>query len=53
VAEHGGPHGVDPNDVEEIYNFARYVKYGFHRLAVRERPQLNVTGLRTWSLGRT
>jgi asparagine synthase (glutamine-hydrolysing) len=48
VAErHRAVCGVDIDNPEEVYNFARYVEYGFHRLASeRPRPQLNVTALR-------
>jgi asparagine synthase (glutamine-hydrolysing) len=35
---------VDPGDPEELYNFARFVEAGFHRLeGSRARPQLNTS----------
>lgn len=44
---HGDGYGVNLNDIEEIYNFSRYIRLGFHRLEPdRPRPQLNVSTLR-------
>lgn len=47
----GPDHGVDPGEIEEVFTFARYVEHGFHRLALRPRPQLNVSTLREGAVG--
>lgn len=44
--ELGGAWGVVSDNPEEVFTFARYVEYGFHRLSSsRPRPQVNVSRL--------
>jgi asparagine synthase (glutamine-hydrolysing) len=46
VAQNRGEAGVALDDLEETYNFARYLELRYGRLATRARPQLNVSSLR-------
>ncbi len=47
IAEDLGPlHGVDTANLEEVHNFASYVKHSFHRLELQARPQVNVSAIR-------
>lgn len=45
------PYDLLCEDQEEVYNFARFIEYGFHKMKVdRRRLQLNVSGLRRLAL---
>ncbi len=46
VAALGAAHGVDGENLEEVFDFARWVEHGFHNLVLDlPRPQLNTTAL--------